>query len=957
MKKIMLKAALCIAATAIFATHAVAATGSDISSNYVSNGQPDWANGTTGGTGFGPWTFYASSHGGASAFTGLEVDNNGTGDANIVAADDSVFKLYAVEFDSGSNPWEEAIAYRTFNTSLSTSGDGFAISLETQNGNNGIGTPGQVGFALRNGNTTGSGNQAAGARLQVYLAAVTNYAAGGSNYVVVADASGPRATTVTNLGPGTCLDFAVTLTGPNTYSLSITQYIGLGITAPPVTVTGTLAGSGTIDSFSVFSWTQESDPGVTGVNSDTYFNRLSYTNQAAFTCPTIVLGSLESPLQGAAYSQTITASGGLAPYSFALAGGSLPSGMSLSASGTLSGTPTHTGVYTFTVTTIDADSCPGSRSYTLTVYGTGEDNSANYGLNWNSGSGEGVGFGVWSVYYNYHGEGFSGYGAVDAGVNVTASDGSVWKLYAIDFNGNLQQEEATAYRRLTNPLSVAGDAFSMSFENSGGIGNPGQVGFSLRNGNINGPNSTTQDGSNNRNAHARLEVYSTGGAANLTVVDASGANEIPGVGFTTEGYDANVTLTGPNTYSLSITRYNGLGTFDAPAVVTGTLAGSGPIDSFAMYSWKNSTDSGLNGDAYFNNLAYTANTPPITNNVTFQVDMTVQILVGNFQPGTDTVEVQGSFNDWATGAYMLTNNPSLSGNASNIYSGVVPIVGAANSGESYKFVYNTGSGAVFEDSNPKSSTLDDGPDAYNRFLQLPNATATVLPSVLFNDYEADDYLPSATAVAFRVNMNGAVGTDGHTYGEGDTVWINGDFVPWYPWYNPESPLAGPAQYQMTETGPGSGIFTNTLVLPRSTTVAFAYKYGMGIATNGDLGPRDDEAPDGQNHYRVVRSTATGSYTMPQDTFGNQYQEPFFNSSARNGAQLAVGVPTAGRVPVTWLGRPGAHLQAATSLIGPWTDHFETDGTNWSAGYSSTNGLVSQTNWPTAGDAFFRLVKP
>ena len=121
---------------------------------YVINGQPDWANGTTGGTGFGPWTFYASSHGGADAFTGLEVDNNGTGDANIVAADDSVFKLYAVEFDTGSNPWEEAIAYRTFNTSLSTAGDGFGISLETQNGNNGIGTPGQVGFALRNGNTT-----------------------------------------------------------------------------------------------------------------------------------------------------------------------------------------------------------------------------------------------------------------------------------------------------------------------------------------------------------------------------------------------------------------------------------------------------------------------------------------------------------------------------------------------------------------------------------------------------------------------------------------------------------------------------------------------------------------------------------------------------------------------------------------------------------------------------------
>ncbi len=946
MKNIMLKAALCIAATGIFAIQAIAMTGSDSSSNYVS-----WT--ATGGTGFGPWTFYVNSHGAAAGYTGYERDDNGTGDANIEAADGSIWKLYAVGFGGTPSPWLEAIAYRTFVTPLEQAGDGFKLSLELQNGNNGIGNPGQQGFALRHGNTTGSGNQAAGARLQVYLAAVTNYAFGGSNYVVVEDASGPHATTVTNIGPGACFDFAVTLTGPDTYSVSITLYTGIGTTASPVVVTGTLAGSGTIDSFSMFSWTKDPD---TGVNSDLYFNRLYYTNQAAFTCPTILLGSLESPLQGTAYSQAITASAGLAPYSFALAGGSLPPGMSLSADGTVSGTPTDTGDYTFTVTAIDADSCPGSRSYTLRVYGTGEDNSANYDLNWNNGSDEGIGFGAWSLYDNYHGEGFSGSGVVDSGENILASDGSVFKLYAINFSGDLHQEESTAYRRLNNPLSVAGDSFSMSFENSGGIGNPGEVGFTLRNGNVTGPNSSTQDGSNNRNARARLQVYSAGGAANLTVVDASGTNQIPGVGFTIYGYDAQITLTSANTYSLSINRYNGVGTFDT-AIVTGTLANSGPIDSFAMFSWKNSTDNGDNGDAYFNNLAYTANTPPITNNVTFQVDMTVQILVGNFQPGTDTVEVQGSFNDWASGAYVLTNNPSLSGNASNIYSGVVPIVGAAQSGESYKFVYNTGSGAVFENSNPKSSTLDDGPDAYNRFLQLPNASATVLPTVLFDDNEADDYLPKPVAVTFKVNMNGAVGTEGHTYGEGDTVWINGDFVPWYPWYNPEEPLAAPAQYQLNETPPGSGIFSNTIVLPRSTTVAFAYKYGMGIATNGDLGPRDDEAPDGQNHYRVVRSTATGSYTMPQDTFGYQYQEPFFSSSERNGAQLAIGVRTAGTVPVTWLGRPGAHLQAANNLMGPWTDHFETDGTNWTSGYSSMNGLVSQTNWPTAGNTFFRLVKP
>jgi len=945
----LLKVALWFAVAGLFADQAAAMTGSDSSANYVS-----WTSGSTGGNGFGPWTFYThstSTGAGSSSYAGLEVDRDGTGDANIQAGDGSLWKHYAVSYNA-TTASEQAIAYRAFDTPLSAAGDGFSLSLELQNANNGVGSPGQVGFALRNGNTTGAGNQGAGARLQVYLAGVTNFAAGGTNYLVVQDASGPQATSITNVGTSAAFDFTVTLTGPNTYSLSITRYTGLGITNPPVVVTGTLAGTGTIDSFAMFSWT--TDPS-SAVNSDVYFNRLSFTNQAAFTCPTIGLGSVVSPLSGTAYSQVITGSGGLAPYSFAVSSGSLPPGLSLSASGTLSGTPTSTGTYTFTVTATDADSCTGTRTYNFTVYGSGADNSANYGGNWYQGSDEGIGFGPWNVYYNYHGEGFAGFSTADVGVNITAADGSVWKLYAINFSADLHQEESTAYRSFNIPLSVAGDACTLSFEANGGIGNPGQVGFSLRNGNVIGSNSTTQNGSNNRAARARLQVYFAGGTSELTVVDASGTNQISGVNLTTYGDDAMVTLTSPNTYSLSITPYTGVGTINSPVVVTGTLAGSGPIDSFSMFSWKNSTDDGYNGDSYFNNVAYTSTTPLRTNNVTFQVDMTVQKATGHFNPPSDTVEVQGSFNNWTAGQYLLTNNPTAVN--SNVYSGVVPVVGAVNSGESYKFVINSSSLGmeVYESSTPKQSTLDDGPDDYNRFFQLSNTTTTVLSPVLFSDMELDDYLPKAMSVTFAVNMSGAVGTDGHVFNAsaGDTVWINGDFVPWYPWYTQVNPIAAPAQYQMTASG--GGIFTTTVALPKGTPVAFEYKYGIG--TNGDLGPEDIEAPDGQNHYRVVRSTVTGSYAMPQDTFGYQYHEPFFTYSAKADGRLKNGALSGGTVPVTWLGRPGAHLQSASNVTGPWTDHFETDGTNWSAGFNSTNGLVSQINWPTAGTTFFRLVKP
>ena len=48
----------------------------------------------------------------------------------------------------------------------------------------------------------------------------------------------------------------------------------------------------------------------------------------------------------------------------------------------------------------------------------------------------------------------------------------------------------------------------------------------------------------------------------LTVVDASGTNQIPGVNLTTYGDDAMVTLTSSNTYSLSITPYTGVGTIN-----------------------------------------------------------------------------------------------------------------------------------------------------------------------------------------------------------------------------------------------------------------------------------------------------------------------------------------------------------------------------------------------------------
>ncbi len=86
--------------------------------------------------------------------------------------------------------------------------------------------------------------------------------------------------------------------------------------------------------------------------------------------PTISISpaAVPSATVAVAYSQTLSASGGTAPYGFAITAGSLPAGLSLDPStGALAGTPTAAGTFNFTVTATDANTFTGSRAYSLVV--------------------------------------------------------------------------------------------------------------------------------------------------------------------------------------------------------------------------------------------------------------------------------------------------------------------------------------------------------------------------------------------------------------------------------------------------------------------------------------------------------------------------------------------------------------------------------------------------------------
>ena len=89
-------------------------------------------------------------------------------------------------------------------------------------------------------------------------------------------------------------------------------------------------------------------------------------------CPSITVNppSLPNGALGNPYSQTVSASGGSTPYTFAISSGSLPSGLILNpATGMISGTPNAAGTFTFTVTATDINNCPGSRQYTIVIPG------------------------------------------------------------------------------------------------------------------------------------------------------------------------------------------------------------------------------------------------------------------------------------------------------------------------------------------------------------------------------------------------------------------------------------------------------------------------------------------------------------------------------------------------------------------------------------------------------------
>ncbi|HEV2327164.1 MAG TPA: hypothetical protein VGY56_00060 [Verrucomicrobiae bacterium] len=331
-----------------------------------------------------------------------------------------------------------------------------------------------------------------------------------------------------------------------------------------------------------------------------------------------------------------------------------------------------------------------------------------------------------------------------------------------------------------------------------------------------------------------------------------------------------------------------------------------------------------------------------TNYVTFTLDLSEEVALGNFINGasTNSVAVGGNpLDSFGTGDqltnYTLLNPGDLNpGLKTNWYIGTFPVVSFLPTQLQYKFRVNGLDGGYEQ---PISTA------GGNRVTNLTQQI-TVLPVTSYDDLGLGDLTESNISVMFSVLVtNGTSDDTGYNFVKGsDQVYVSGAWLNWPAW----GVNALPPNQQMIEVGT-SDLYTNYFLIPRGTPIHMTYKYSF----NGV----DDENGAGTNHIREIRSYGP-TYSFPQDVWsytvlrpnnGNPYTlagiavtnivEPDFG-------YLKIGGPSGGNYPITWLGRPFVFLQNSSGLNGPWNTLSGTDATE-------------STNFPASGPVqFFRLMK-
>ena len=227
-----------------------------------------------------------------------------------------------------------------------------------------------------------------------------------------------------------------------------------------------------------------------------------------------------------------------------------------------------------------------------------QDDAGAYAA-WGTGTNYGFGFQPWVLEQTGTGNGnYTGFYLSKPGNPIASTNGNIWGIYA---NGSSGTNASEAFRGFSNSLPVNA-TFKIRWDNVGiGFSTANVGGFNLRNGNSTNLMTASTfifDGT-------RFALYYIGGISdNFTIYDGNSANSIP-LNFASSPFQVEFTLLPGDLYNLAIK--NASGTVLLYSAAAQPLAGSGTINSAALYAFQTS------GDQIFNNMAIFYTPPQIVN--------------------------------------------------------------------------------------------------------------------------------------------------------------------------------------------------------------------------------------------------------------------------------------------------------------------------------------------------------
>lgn len=210
-------------------------------------------------------------------------------------------------------------------------------------------------------------------------------------------------------------------------------------------------------------------------------------------------------------------------------------------------------------------------------------------------------------------------------------------------------------------------------------------------------------------------------------------------------------------------------------------------------------------------------------NVTFQANMSVKMLEGNFRPDLgDVVTVRGSFNDWGD----TNGNPDTltDGNNDSVYTKTIAL--KSNGGIEFKFWKTLRGGQDWEGGNNRAAFIG-GAD-------------TTLPALYYNN----ELPPNPPVdVTFHVNMKIKMQERMFRPDSGDYVTVRGSFNDW----------GNSGNLDTLYDGNGDSIYTRTRPIPSGNTIEYKFWKSDrgGYGYEGQIGNRSFEVPGGNAELPVV----------------------------------------------------------------------------------------------------------